>query len=380
MVQVERCPWCNSEITRARFLEIQAKIRAEEQRKAHAQEQQIRKSLEEDYKIRLESEKKKAVETARHQTEKALKSKDGQYKKTLELLTTQLAQAKKTLETKDVEIANTVRAALEEQREILDKNRDKELTKKDAEHKREMEKLRSQLKEMNRRLEKKTANELGENSEIDLFETLREEFPNDKIVRVKPGEAGADIHENVMDRNQDCGLIILDSKNHMGWRNEFVTKLRQDQMASKADHAILSTAVFPSGQKELCIMEGVILVNPGRVTYVVQLLREFMIRLHKQALSLEQRHTKVEQLYQLMTSDEYARKLEEAKRLADEIHKLDVEEKKQHDKTWKARGLTTMNLIRTLKGIDDDVYAVIGGKGVEELDDCRGRQQEEVPL
>jgi hypothetical protein len=222
---------------------------------------------------------------------------------------------------------------------------------------------------MGRRLEKKTANELGDTAEIDLFETLRASYPEDQIVRVKRGEIGADIRQTVIHRNRQCGLIILDSKNHMSWRNDFAAKLRQDQLAAKADHAILSTTVFPSGNKELCVIDGIIAVSPGRATYIVQILRDAIISLHKQRLSLQQRKTKVEQLYQLITSDGYAKKLAETIRISDEILNLDVEEQKQHQKTWKARGTLATNLKRTLHQIDDDVDGIIAGREVDDSEE-----------
>src|SRR5207247_2237632 len=102
-------------------------------------------------------------------------------------------------------IQKVLKSKLVEQRIILDRNREKELARKDNKHKREIEKMQAQLKDMGRRLEKKTATELGETPEIDLFETLREEYPDDNIVRMKRGEAGADIHQTVMHRHQSCG-------------------------------------------------------------------------------------------------------------------------------------------------------------------------------
>ena len=57
-------------------------------------------------------------------------------------------------------------------------------------------KLQSELADMQRKLEGKTANELGEGSEIDLFEQLRATFEGDRIQRVGKGVNGADvIHE-----------------------------------------------------------------------------------------------------------------------------------------------------------------------------------------
>ena len=66
---------------------------------------------------------------------------------------------------------------------------------------------------MENQLKKKTANELGDGAEIDLFEALRESFSGDKITRIPKGQAGADILHEVLYKGEACGRIIVDSKN-----------------------------------------------------------------------------------------------------------------------------------------------------------------------
>src|SRR4029078_5026313 len=56
-------------------------------------------------------------------------------------------------------------------------------------------KLQSELADMQRKLEGKTANELGEGSEIDLFEQLKATFEGDRIPRAATrGNRGHGIH------------------------------------------------------------------------------------------------------------------------------------------------------------------------------------------
>ena len=89
-------------------------------------------------------------------------------------------------------------------------------------------------------------------------------FATDKITRIGKGQAGADIlSRGLVQSAKLCGRIMLiDSKNRKGWRRtKSVTKLRADQTAAKAEHAILSTTVFPSGQKELFVESGMIMAS-----------------------------------------------------------------------------------------------------------------------
>ena len=45
------------------------------------------------------------------------------------------------------------------------------------------------VQELRRKLENKTAEDLGEGAEIDLFEALKMEFEGDRITRINKGEA-----------------------------------------------------------------------------------------------------------------------------------------------------------------------------------------------
>ncbi len=234
MSEVELCPWCGTEISRTKFEQIEEKIRAEEQRKTLAHETQIKKKLEDEYKSRLADESKKAAEAATALAEKVLKPQLAEQARAIqaaqEIETTLKSQLEAQKKAQEAELQKAVNAQLTEQRTILAHQSEKDLAKKDSDHKREMEKMQAQLTDMAKRLEKKTANELGEGPEIDLFDSLREHFPEDQIVRIKKGQPGADIRQNVLHHNQDCGLVLFDSKNHKAWRNDFVTKLRQDQV------------------------------------------------------------------------------------------------------------------------------------------------------
>jgi hypothetical protein len=162
-----------------------------------------------------------------------------------------------------------------------------------------------------------------------------------------------------MYKGESCGLLIVDSKNRQKWENAYVSKLRQDQIAAKADHAILSTSVFPRGKKELCLDSGVIVISPARVVEIVELLRRAMVKMRILGLSLNQRATKVEKLYKLITSEVYAQRFREAGKLTNDILDLDVIEQKEHQLVWKKRGALAVQLKSVLREIDAETSVII---------------------
>jgi len=133
---------------------------------------------------------------------------------------------------------------LQEQREALERAQSAVINAEKSAAFEEKMKLSAKVEDLQRTLDKKTAEELGEGAEINLYEVLKKEFEGDRIERINRGQPGADIRHVVINNGKECGTIIYDSKNHNAWRNDFVTKLATDQMAAKAEHAILSTVNF----------------------------------------------------------------------------------------------------------------------------------------
>jgi hypothetical protein len=142
------------------------------------------------------------------------------------------------------------------------------------------QKLEERVHQLQRQLQEKTAHEFGEGAEVNLYDELKRAFPNDQITRVDKGVPGADIIHKVMMNRRECGIIIYDSKNRARWDYRYASKLREDQIAARADHAILSTSVFPKDARQLHVQDRVILVNPARVIAMAQILRKQIVQAH----------------------------------------------------------------------------------------------------
>jgi hypothetical protein len=347
-----RCPWCNSDISRSKFLEIEAKIRDQEQKKLAEVEAAMRKSLDKEFRENL-AKKQIAIEKRAEQELATRISK-------ISAERDQFAE-----KTKQAELIR--KKELQDQHAILDKDRDHALLKQHGEFNREREGLQKKMKEMERQLQRKTLTELGDGAEIDLFEALRKEFPGDQIARIKKGQPGADILHKVMYKGECCGRIIIDSKNRQAWNSSFISKLRLDQTEAGADHALLTTTVFPSGRRELCIEAEVVIVNPARACHVINLLRRNIVTLHVRGLGLKERASKMSKLYKYIGSEAYAQRTSEIGKLSKDILELDVQEKKSHDNVWKKRGSMATRINNTLREIETDVAAIIEGSDHEEL-------------
>ena len=340
----------------------QANVKA---KRAEAREAEIKKQAQ----IDKEAATKLAKQQAEEQIKKISAERDQANKKAKAAEAREVEIRKQAL----LEAEKKIQVELAEQREALERDRDRQLLKRDADFNRERESYQKKFKVMEQQLQKKTANDLGDGAEIDLFEALCAAFPDDRMERVRKGQAGADILCEVVYKGQRCGQIIIDSKNRQGWQNNYVSKLRQDQLEANAEHAILATTVFPAGKKEMCIESDVIVVNPSRVVHIAHILRQAMITMHVRGLSMKERAGKMSKLYSLITSESYTRKFAEAGRLTQDILALDVEEKKAHDKIWKTRGSAAIRINNVLREIETDIAGVI-----ERVDDAEASQPIEV--
>jgi hypothetical protein len=422
---LEQCPLCGSELSQTKFREIRTKLRDQEQRKATEladAKLAVTRSLEEEFnkrseqqrremerKLRDEAEQRvkkivaereelttklKAAETraieirrqARLEVEKEKQAAEERAKaeaaQQIKKITAELGQAAAKLKAAEAREAGIRKEAREQatkqaqkeladQRLALEKDKNLALLKQQSEHNRDRDSLQKKVKTLEHQLQKETANALGDRGEIDIFEALRDAFQGDKITKIRKGQPGADILHEVLYKGVVCGRIVIDSKNRQMWQNTFVSKLRQDQVEAKAEHAILATTVFPAGKKEMSIESCVIVISPVHVVNIVHLLRQAMIMMHIQGLSMNQRTSKMSQLYKLITSESYAAKFAEANRLTEDVLDLEVKEQAEHGRVWKNRGALLKRMQNLLREVETEVAAVI---------ESDGEAEEELPI
>ena len=259
------------------------------------------------------------------------------------------------------EVEKQRKKELAEVRRILQKDRDTALAKREAEFARERDALQKKIVDISRRVGK--GGELADGSEIDLFDELRGAFPDDHLTRRGSGNLLLDVQY----KKKSAGKLLIAAKPRAAWQQAFVTKLRQEQSEAGADHAILATAVFPAGKKELFVDSGVIVVAPARVRAIAEVLRKALVSMHVAKLSDAERTDKLNRLLKHMTSPAFKRKLAEASELTSEALQIDVDEKRAHDLVWRKRGVVLTRIKQVLRDIDSDVSAI-----VESRDETQG--------
>ena len=164
----------------------------------------------------------------------------------------------------------------------------------------------------------------------------------------------------IVTNGRDCGTIIYDSKNHKAWRTEHVAKLKSDQVAANAEHAILSTHKFPQGTGQLHIVDGVVIANPARVVLLAKLVRTHIMRIHGLTLSSIERDTKTEALYKFITSDQCALHFERVGGKAKELLELQEREIRWHKIHWAKQGETVRVIEKAKADLENEIGIIIG--------------------
>jgi hypothetical protein len=256
---------------------------------------------------------------------------------------------------------------LQELREAMEKDKASAVNARDAKHFEENQKLKDKLDEALCKLEQKTAAELGEGAEVDLFEELKDLFDGDRIPRVPKGTPGADIIHEVVENGKVCGKIVYDSKKRARWATEYATKLCEDKTAEGADHAVLSLLKFPADARQLDVREGVILANPARVGVIAGILRDFIVRSHSLRLSSQEREKKKGELCAYITGERFRQQTDSIETQTGKLLDVDVAEEKAHRKVWETRGSLLKSLQKAHGNLCADIARIIGTRDAEQV-------------
>jgi multidrug efflux pump subunit AcrA (membrane-fusion protein) len=189
------CPYCGQPVSRKEFKEIRARIEAEER----ARFAEIEKTLRQ----RFARERQEAAVATQQAIEKAKKNAAAHVEKAKREAAAREAKIRQ-------EATNAATAALSPKiAEAVNAEKQRAYAEKLS--------LEQQLADVQRRLQRKSAHDLGEPAEIDLHKALVTAFPADTISRVPRGQRGPDVIVKVVHSGDVVGSIVLDSKNHKRW-------------------------------------------------------------------------------------------------------------------------------------------------------------------
>ena len=303
MTQQITCPKCSHKfaLDEAINRELELHVRAEIAAEFRAKELTLRKELT-----------KEAVEKASQASAELAMKIEAQTKELKEAREQESVLLRKKLELEDrVEKAELgAQRKLAEERESIRKTAQEQLIEehrlKDAEKNKQLEDMRRQIEELQRKAEQTSPQLQGDVREQELEKSLRERFPRDLIEPVKSGVRGADVvHRVIADSGHECGTILWESKRVRNWSEKWIDKLIEDKQAANADIAVLVTDALPPHLVHMGSVRGILITTFRLAACLAETLRVNMSMLARTRLALTAQDDQKSRVFQYFTSPEF---------------------------------------------------------------------------
>ncbi|MGL2428437.1 DUF2130 domain-containing protein [Helicobacter pylori] len=347
----------------------------EEALKERAKEQQAKfdEAVKQASALALQDERAKIIEEAR-------KNAFLEQQKGLELLQKELDEKSKQvqeLHQKEAEIERLKRENNEAESRLKAENEKKLNEKLDLEREKiekalheknelkfkqqeeQLEMLRNELKNAQRKAELSSQQFQGEVQELAIEEFLRQKFPLDSVEEIKKGQRGGDCIQVVHTREfQNCGKIYYESKRTKEFQKAWVEKLKSDMREIGADVGVIVSEALPKEMERMGLFEGVWVCSFEEFKGLSAVLREGVIQVSLAKKSQENKGDKVDLLYRYLTSSEFSMQVNAIIEGFEQL-RADLEsEKRAMARIWKSREKqidkvfeSTINMYGSIKGI-----------------------------
>ncbi len=194
-------------------------------------------------------------------------------------------------------------------------------------------------KEALRKAEQGSVQTQGEGGEIFIEDVLRQAFPQDVISEVPKGTKGADVLHTVrFGSDLEAGMIVWEGKRTKQWSNAWISKVKEDTVRAQGDISIIVSDVLPRNISQMKRHEeNVWFCTYNELLGLAMALRDGLIRAETAVKSQEGKGTKMEILYDYMSSKGFSNEM----RLINDsyVAELDIIAKEENSmqKHWKAR-------------------------------------------
>lgn len=319
--------------------------------------------VEIEKKIRAEIESENSLKL--QNLEKTLQEKDEKIndfrEKELKLL-----EDKRKLEDEKKDFELEVQRKLDEGRNQIE---EKAYQKANEDHKfKDLEKeklindLKKSLEDAQRKVEQGSMQSQGEVGELDLEETLRKLFQRDEISEVKKGELGGDVRQIVKSpMGSDCGMILWERKRTKVWTEGWVKKLKEDINRDKAQLGVIITEVLPKDfKKQIGEKSGIWITTTGFVEPLAMLLRKVLYDVAKEKAVKSNKEGKAEEIYDFVTSNEFANQVERMIGIYREMNEQIAKERAVAERQWKLREMQVTRLSAGVAGIYGSLQGIAG--------------------
>ena len=327
---------------------FEEKLNEEKRKIALKTKEEIEKSTKLEFAELKEQldEKEKKLEDAREQ-ESAIRKKNRELEdkeKTLEL------ELNRRLDSERTKFKEETLKDVEEKHRLKEAEKDKQLSD-----------MAKQIDELKRKAEQGSQQTQGEVLELELEESLRNQFPVDQIEPVEKGQKGADILHIIKNQlGRTVGKILWETKRTKRWSDAWIQKLKDDQRDAKADIAVLVSEILPEGLRHFGQINDIWVCNLSAAISLGVALRLTITQVARGQQLQTGKNEKMEIVYNYLTGTEFKNKVE-AIIEAFSCMKNDLDsERRAMAKRWSAREKQIEKVINNVAGMHGDLEGMIG--------------------
>ena len=282
----------------------------------------------------------------------------------------ELDDAKRELE---LTVEKRVQKELSATRDQARKEVEDELKLKVAEKEQTITSMQKQIEELKRKAEQGSQQLQGEVQEIELEVLLNARFPTDTIERVPKGECGGDVLQRVVGPlGQLCGTILWEAKRTKNWSDGWLTKLRGDQRAAKAEVAIIISRALPKDVESFDLIDDVWVAHPRVAIPVATALRQSLVELAVSRQASEGQQTKMEMVYRYLTGPRFRQRVQAIVEAFSSMQGDLAREKRVITKQWAKRQEQIDRVMQATVGMYGDLQG-IAGKTLQEIEGLQVR-------
>ena len=192
---------------------------------------------------------------------------------------------------------------------------------------------------------------------------LKRFFVHDDIAPVPKGIRGADLIQTVRTPlGADCGVLLWETKNTRVWSAQWIPKLKDDMIETRAAFAILISVELPECVGRFGLVDGVWVSDPLSAIPLAAALRQHLIALDRERQSTMGKNEKMEMVYRYLAGTEFKQKIEGIVEAFTAMQEQVNRERRAMERNWKEREKQIERVIKNTVGLYGDMQGIIGGQ------------------
>lgn len=338
-------------------------------------EERIRQELSNEYNAKWKLEKGKLEKKMREQASEELTVQMKDLKAELDEKARRLSEAaekeltllreKRELEEQKQNLRLDLERQLSTERERITKDASdraaEEYRLKLAERDQKVSELAKQIDELKRKAEQGSQQAQGETLEVEIENLLRQAFHDDRIQPVPKGIRGADVIQEVINKQGHyCGTILWESKRTKAWSDGWIAKLKSDLLEINAQMAVLVSTVLPKDVGRIGQIDRVWVVDFATAMELAVVLRASLIEVAHLQAAMIGKNEKIERVYGFITSQEFRQRVESLIGTFADLKKDLDQEKRAMERIWSRREKQIENVLQSTAGLYGQLQGIIG--------------------